>query len=93
MGCFVRGGKNGMGCFVRGDKNCMGCFVRGGKLMRDVLSGVAKNGMGCFVPGCFVLHSFGTRTQKKAFVSTFFIYCLSGSTPMNLKRFTIIYVH
>ena len=57
MGCFVRGGKNGTGCFVRGDKNCMGCFVRGGKLMRDVLSGVAKNGMGCFVPGCFVLHS------------------------------------
>ena len=57
MGCFVRGGKNGMGCFVRGDKNRMGCFVRGGKLMRDVLSGVAKNGMGCFVPGCFVLHS------------------------------------
>ena len=42
MGCFVRGGKNGMGCFVRGDKNCLGCFVRGGKLMRDVLSGVAK---------------------------------------------------
>ena len=60
MGCFVRGGKNGMGCFVRGDKNCMGCFVRGGKLMRDVLSGVAKNGMGCFVPGCFVLHSSNT---------------------------------
>ena len=57
MGCFVRGGKNGMGCFGRGDKNCMGCFVRGGKLMRDVLSGVAKNGMGCFVPGCFVLYS------------------------------------
>ena len=57
MGCFVRGGKNGTGCFVRGDKNCMGCFVQGGKLMRDVLSGVAKNGMGCFVPGCFVLHS------------------------------------
>ena len=57
MGCFVRGGKNGMGCFVRGDKNCMGCFVRGGKLMWDVLSGVSKNGMGCFVPGCFVLHS------------------------------------
>ena len=46
-----------MGCFVRGGKNGMGCFVRGGKLMRDVLSGVAKNGMGCFVPGCFVLHS------------------------------------
>ena len=62
MGCFVRGGKNGMGCFVRGDKNCMGCFVRGGKLMRDVLSGVAKNGMGCFVPGCFVLHSNGVST-------------------------------
>ena len=57
MGCFVRGGKNGMGCFVRGDKNCMGCFVRGGKSVRDVLSGVAKNDMGCFVPGCFVLHS------------------------------------
>ena len=57
MGCFVRGGKNGMGCFVRGDKNCMGCFVRGGKLMWDVLSGVSKNGMGCYVPGCFVLHS------------------------------------
>ena len=61
MGCFVRGGKNGMGCFVRGDKNCMGCFVRGGKLMRDVLSRVAKNGMGCFVPGCFVLHSNSTN--------------------------------
>ena len=29
MGCYVRGGKNGMGCFVRGDKNCMGCFVAG----------------------------------------------------------------
>ena len=42
MGCFVWGGKSGMGCFVRGDKNCMGCFVRGGKLMRDVLSGVAN---------------------------------------------------
>ena len=64
MGCFVRGGKNGMGCFVRGDKNCMGCFVRGGKLMRDVLSGVAKNGMGCFVPGCFVLHSCDHYSQK-----------------------------
>ena len=57
MGCFVRGGKNGMGCFVRGDKNSMGCFVRGGKSLWDVLSGVLKNGMGCFVPGCFVLHS------------------------------------
>ena len=57
MGCFVRGGKNGMGCFVRGGKNGMGCYVRGGKLMRDVLSGVSKNGMGCFVPRCFVLHS------------------------------------
>ena len=57
MGCFVRGGKNGMGCFVLVDKNCMGCFVRDGKLMRDVLSRVAKNGMGCFVLGCFVLHS------------------------------------
>ena len=61
MGCFVRGGKNGMGCFVRGDKICMGCFVRGGKSMRDVLSGVSKNGMGCFVPGCFVLHSYNRR--------------------------------
>ena len=57
MGCFVRGGKNGMGCFVRGDKNSMGCFVRGGKSLWDVLSGVSKNGMGCFVPRCFVLHS------------------------------------
>ena len=63
MGCFVRGGKNGMGCFVRGDKNCMGRFVRGGKLMRDVLSGVAKNGMGCFVLGCFVLHSDKTDPE------------------------------
>ena len=70
MGCFVRGGKNGMGCFVRGDKNCMGCFVRGGKLMRDVLSGVAKNGMGCFVPGCFVLHSFYCMLGK---FSSFFL--------------------
>ena len=31
-----------MGCYVQGDKNSMGCFVWGGKLMRDVLSGVAK---------------------------------------------------
>ena len=60
MGCFVRGGKNGMGCFVRGDKNCMGYFVRGGKSMGDVLSGVSKNGMGCFVPGCFVLHLYNS---------------------------------
>ena len=72
VGCFVRGGKNGMryfvrgdknsmGCYVRGDKNSMGCFVRGGKPLWDVLSGVAKNGMGCFVPGCFVrlpLHNY-----------------------------------
>ena len=64
MGCFVQGGRNGTGCFVRGDKNCMGCFVRGGKLMRDVLSGVAKNGMGCFVPGCFVLHSLKLWVRK-----------------------------
>ena len=54
MGCYVRGDKNSMGCYVRGDKNCMGCFVRGGKSLWDVLSGVLKNGMGCFVPGCFV---------------------------------------
>ena len=27
MGCFVRGGKNGMGCYVRGDKNGMGCSM------------------------------------------------------------------
>ena len=66
MGCFVRGGKNGMGYFVRGDKNCMGCFVWGGKSIPDVLSRVPKNGMGCFVPGCFVLHSsanFGTELE------------------------------
>ena len=70
MGCFVRGGKNGMGCFVRGDKNCMGCFVRGGKLMRDVLSGVAKNGMGCFVPGCFVRLPFEIKlTLCPTFIS------------------------
>ena len=48
MGCFVRGGKNGMGCFVRGDKNYMGwqidvgCFVRGGKKWH-----------GMFCPGMF----------------------------------------
>ena len=54
MGCYVRGDKNSMGCYVRGDKNSMGCFVRGGKSLWDVLSGVSKNGMGCFVPGCFV---------------------------------------
>ena len=54
MGCYVRGDKNSMGCYVRGDKNSMGCFVRGGKSLWDVLSGVSKNGMGCFVAGCFV---------------------------------------
>ena len=55
-----------MGCFFRGGKNGMGCFVRGGKLMWDVLSVVAKNGMGCFVPGCFVLHSqYQVKKQNK----------------------------
>ena len=58
MGCFVRGGKNGMGCFVRGDKNCMGSFVRGGKLMRDVLSGVAENGMGLRMSGAVLTSCF-----------------------------------
>ena len=45
VGCFVRGGRNGMRCFVRSDKNCMGCFVLGGmfcpgcqKMAWDVLS-------------------------------------------------------
>ena len=71
MGCFVRGGKNGMGCFVRGDRNCMGCFVQGGKSMRDVLSGVSKNGMGCFVPGCFVLHSFSSTEFLSVKLSLF----------------------
>ena len=42
MGCYVRGDKNSMGCYVQGDKNCMGCFVRGGKSLWDVLSGVSK---------------------------------------------------
>ena len=65
MGCFVRGGRNGMGCFVRGGKNGMGCFVRGGKSLWDVLSRVSKNGMGCFVPGCFVLHSCITGEKNK----------------------------
>ena len=51
MGCFVRGGKNGMGCYVRGDKNGMGCYVRGDKTAWDVLSGVA-NLCGMFCPGC-----------------------------------------
>ena len=50
MGCFVRGGKNGMGCYVRGDKNSMGCYVRGDKTAWDVLSGVA-NLCGMFCPG------------------------------------------
>ena len=54
MGCYFRGDKNSMGCYVRGDKNSMGCFVRGGKFLWDVLSRVSKNGMGCFVPGCFI---------------------------------------
>ena len=79
MGCFVRGGKNGMGCFVRGDKNCMGCFVRGGKLMRDVLSGVSKNGMGCFVPGCFVLHSQSSRFAFTSMWSRESLHCSQQS--------------
>ena len=83
MGCFVRGGKNGMGCYVRGDKNCMGCFVRGGKSMRDVLSGVTKNGMGCFVPGCFVLHS---KTIVVLFVCLFGLILYVPSTIFQLHR-------
>ena len=82
MGCFVRGDKNGMGCFVRGDKNCMGCFVQGGKLMRNVLSGVAKNGMGCFVPGCFVLHSW----QHHRFYVEWFINFVSHDSNHNLEK-------
>ena len=67
MGCYVRGDKNSMGCYVRGDKNSMGCFVRGGKSLWDVLSGVSKNGMGCFVPGCFVrLPDFTARSIRLA---------------------------
>ena len=64
MGCFVRGGKNGMGCYVRADKNSMGCyvrddknsmgcFVRGGKSLWDVLSRVSKKRHGMFCPGMF----------------------------------------
>ena len=79
MGCFVRGGKNGTGCFVRGDKNCMGCFVQGGKLMGDVLSGVAKNGMGCFVRGCFVLHSHRLHTLSQTFTLATFNFHLIQS--------------
>ena len=79
MGCFVRGGKNGMGCFVRGDKNCMGCFVRGGKSMRDVLSGVSKNGMGCFVPGCFVLHSTLPYLSMHCKEQRMISFCISTS--------------
>ena len=86
MGCFVRGGKNGMGCFVRGDKNCMGCFVRGGKLMRDVLSGVAKNGMGCFVPRCFVLHSSNTHLSDLSIMGTrdIFVYLVFPLGPFRM---------
>ena len=50
MGCFVRGGENGMGCYVRGDKNSMGCYVRGDKNSMGCLSGVA-NLHGMFCPG------------------------------------------
>ena len=55
MGCFVRGGKNGMGCYVRGDKNRMGCYVRGD-----------KNSMGCFVRGGKSLGMFCPGCQKMA---------------------------
>ena len=86
MGCFVRGGKNGMGCFVRGDRNCMGCFVRGGKSMRDVLSGVSKNGMGCFVPGCFVLHSKKNNPEARVYTrSTFHTLLIKGKYRPSIK--------
>ena len=39
-----------MGCFVRGGKNGMGCYVRVTKTAWDVLSGVA-NLRGMFCPG------------------------------------------
>ena len=51
MGCFVRGGKNGMGCYVRSDKNSMGCYVRGDKNSMGCFVGVA-NLCGMFCPGC-----------------------------------------
>ena len=94
MGCFVRGGKNGMGCYVRGDKismgcyvrgdkNSMGCFVRGGKSLWDVLSGVSKNGMGCFVPGCFVrLPYINISNEPQVTICTLFLVnCVFLSIP------------
>ena len=94
MGCFVRGGKNGMGCYVRadknsmgcyvrGDKNSMGCFVRGGISLWDVLSGVSKNGMGCFVPGCFVRLPIGAFRALIPFPAIHNSCCLLALLMMN----------
>ena len=44
MGCFVRGGKNGMGCYVRGDINGMGCFVPGCFVRLPVLASLRISG-------------------------------------------------
>ena len=51
MGCFVRGGKNGMGCYVRGDKTTWDVMSGVTKTAWDVLSVVA-NLCGMFCPGC-----------------------------------------
>ena len=58
MGCFVRGGRNGMLFFVRSGKNGMGYLISGEKqhgmfcpgwqiFVGCSVRGV-KNGMGCF---------------------------------------------
>ena len=86
MGCYVRGDKNSMGCYVRGDKNCMGCFVRGGKSLWDVLSGVAKNGMGCFVPGCFVRLPQNQIIKHSMKVVLFCLILYVPSTIFQLNR-------
>ena len=56
MGCFVRGGKNGMGCFVRGPgwQIDAECFVRGGKKWH-----------GMFCPGMFCPTFLLSITTKK----------------------------
>ena len=51
MGCFVRGGKNGMGCYVRVTKMAWDVMSGVTKTARDVLSGVA-NLCGMFCPRC-----------------------------------------
>ena len=67
-----------MGCFVRGGKNGMGCYVRGAKTAWDVMSRVTKH-HGMFCPGWQIFAGCFVRGGKKWHGICFVRDILSGS--------------